>query len=257
MEEKVFIKNSKGLKLAAIINYPDKNKQYPAMIILHGFTGYKEEAHLEGLADALARNGFTTIRFDCSGSGDSEGNFEKNYSMSNYLGDIKNVYNYLRELEYVDKNKIGIVGHSMGGLLAIVFASLDQEVKTCVAISSPTILTDVDWLKGAIERWEELGWFYKKLSRDNSNIRIPFSFVVDANKFDALIYVKKLHCPLLTVVGLIDDVVTPDDSRKIFKIANEPKELAEIAGAGHDYKKDPNLIKMVNEKILAFLKKYL
>lgn len=48
MEEKIFIKNSKGLKLASIIHYPDGEKQYPAIIILHGFTGYKEEAHLEG-----------------------------------------------------------------------------------------------------------------------------------------------------------------------------------------------------------------
>jgi uncharacterized protein len=257
MEEKFFIKNSKGLNLASVINYPDKNRKYPAMIILHGFTGYKEEAHLKGLADALARNGFVAIRFDCSGSGDSEGNFEKNYSMSNYLGDIKDVYNCLKELEYVDKDKIGVVGHSMGGLLSIVFASLNQGIKACVAISSPTILTDVDWLKGAVERWQELGWFYKKLSRDNSNVRIPFSFVIDANKFDALIYIKKLNCPFLAVLGLADDVVTPEDSREIFKIANEPKELVEIAGAGHDYKKDPKLIELANEKILAFLGKFL
>jgi uncharacterized protein len=257
MEEKVGIKNSKGLKLAAIINYPDKNKQYPAMIILHGFTGYKEEAHLKGLAEALARNGFTAIRFDCSGSGDSEGNFEKNYSMSNYLGDIKDVYNCLRELEYVDKDRVGIAGHSMGGLLSIVFASLHQEIKTCIAISSPIMLMDADWLKGAIERWQELGWFYRKISRDNSNVKIPFSFVTDANKFDALNFVRKLHRPFLMVMGLSDNVVYPDDSRKIFQAANDPKELVEVAGMEHHYEKHPEISKMVNEKILAFLKKYL
>jgi uncharacterized protein len=257
MEEKVFIKNPKGLRLASIVNYPDRDKKYPAVMILHGFTGYKEEAHLEGLAKTLSQNGFVVIRFDCSGSGDSEGSFEKDYSMSNYLEDIKCAYDYLQKQSFIDKDRISVVGHSMGGLLAIVFASLNQEVKTCVAISSPTILTDVDWLKAAIERWEELGWFYKKLSRDNSNVKIPFSFVTDANKYDALIYVKKIHCPFLSVVGLVDDVVAPDDSRKIFKLANEPKELAEIAGAGHDYKKDSKLILKVNEKILVFLKKYL
>jgi uncharacterized protein len=257
MTEKVFIKNSKGLKLASIIEYPDKNGQYPAVIILHGFTGYKEEGHLAELAKTLVQNGFATVRFDCSGSGDSDGTFEKNYSMSNYLKDIECVYDYLCKLEFVNKQKISVLGHSMGGLLSIIFASLHQEIKICVAISSPTILADTDWLRGAIERWQELGWFYKKLSRDGKDIRIPFSFVTDANKFDAIKSVQKLHCPFLTVLGLNDDVVSPADSRKIFKAASEPKELAEIQGIGHDYKKDPKAIQTVNKAILDFFKKYL
>jgi uncharacterized protein len=257
MEEKVFIKNSRGLKLASIINYPDKNNKYPAIIILHGFTGYKEEAHLKELAEVLAQNGFVAMRFDALGSGDSEGTFEKDYSMSNYSKDIKCVYDYLRKLEFVNIDKIGIIGHSMGGLLSIVFASENPEIKTCVAISAPIELTDADWIKGAIEQWQELGWFYKKISRDNSNARIPYSFIADANKFDALNYIKKLHCPFLTVLGLADNVVCPEDSRKIFKNANNPKELAEIEGIGHDYKKDSNLILKVNEKILDFLNRCL
>jgi uncharacterized protein len=257
MEEKVFIQNSKGLKLASVINYPDKNKQYPAIIILHGFTGCKEDQHLKELANVLAQNQFVAIRFDCSGSGESEGAFEKDYSMSNYLQDIKSVYDYLRKLEFVNIDKIGIIGHSMGGLLSIVFASQEPEIKACVAISVPIELTDADWIKGAIEQWQELGFFYKKISRDDSNAKIPYSFILDANKFDALSYIRKLHCPFLTVLGLADDVVSPDDSREIFKTANNPKELLEIEGIGHDYKKDSKLIGIVNEKILDFLKKYL
>ena len=89
MQEKVFIKNSKGLKLASIIRYPGKDRQYPTIMILHGFTGYKEEAHFEELERILVKNGFAVIRFDASGSGNSGGSFEKDYSMSNFLKDIK------------------------------------------------------------------------------------------------------------------------------------------------------------------------
>lgn len=257
MEEKVFIKNSRGLKLACVIHCPDKEKKYPAIILLHGFTGYKEEAHLKELAQSLMQNGFTAIRFDCSGSGDSGGTFEKNYLMSNYLEDIKYVYGHMQKLKFVNKDKIGIIGHSMGGMLSIIFASLNPEIKACIAISSPTILVDTDWIKGAIERWQELGWFYKKMSRDGSNVRIPYSFIVDSNKFDTLSYVRELHCPFLAILGLADNVVDPGDTRKIFQTAKEPKELVEIAGMGHDYKQSPQLIKKVNENILHFLEKYL
>jgi uncharacterized protein len=257
MEEKVFIENSKGLKLASIINFPDKYKKYPAVIILHGFTGYKEEAHLKELADVLAKSGFAAIRFDCSGSGESGGTFEKDYLMSNYLEDIKSVYEYVRKLKFVDKDRISIVGHSMGGLMSIVFASINPNIKVCVAVSSPSIMITANWIKGAIDEWKRLGWFYKKISRDNSNAKIPFSFIADSNKYNAIDFAKKLHCPFLTVLGLSDSVVNPGDSRKIFRAANEPKELAEIAGIGHDYKKDSQLIRKVNERILDFLNRYL
>jgi dipeptidyl aminopeptidase/acylaminoacyl peptidase len=256
MQEKVFIKNSKGLKLASIIHYPGKDRQYPVIMILHGFTGYKEEAHFEKLEEILVKNGFAVIRFDASGSGSSEGSFEKDYSMSNFLKDINSVYNYLQKLEFVNKDKIGIVGHSMGGLLSIAFASLNPEIYACVAISSPVILTETDWIKGAIERWEDLGWFYKKISRKDSDTRIPFSFITDANKFDALSYIKKLRCPFLTVLGLSDDVVSPGDSRRIFQAANGPRELIEIEGMNHDYKQRPEIVRKVNIKVLDFLKKY-
>jgi uncharacterized protein len=257
MEEKLFIKNSKGLKLALVINGPDKSRKYPAVIILHGFTGYKEEEHLDGLAKTLAKNEFVAVRFDCSGSGDSDGSFEKDYSMSNYLTDIGSVYEYLRKLEFVDEHRMGIAGHSMGGLLSIVFASQNPKIKICVAISSPTILDRANWVAGIMERWRETGWFEKVLSRDGSTIRVPYSFHLDAIKYNALDFVGNVKCPFLTVLGTIDDVVYPGDSREIFELANEPKELAEIEGAGHDYKKNSKLVGMVSEKILAFLKKYL
>lgn len=254
MKKEVFIKNSRGLKLASIIHYPSEKKQYPAIIILHGFTGYKEEAHLEELATTLVRNGFVAIRFDCSGSGESDGTFKKDYLVSNYLKDIECVYRYLRTLKFIDENKIGVVGHSMGGMLSIIFASQQPGIKACVAISSPTTMIASDWIKAAIEEWERVGWLYEEISRDGSQIKIPFFFIIDANKYDALDFVKKLRCPLLVMLGLIDDVVSPNDTRKVFKKAKVKKELIEIKGMGHDYKKDSKLIKTVNEKILKFLK---
>jgi len=232
MEEKVFIKNSKGLKLASVLNFPDKDSKHPAAIILHGFTGYKEEAHLEKLAKKLVENGFVAIRFDASGSGESDGGFEKDYLMSNYLKDIRFVYNYLQKLEFVEKDKISIFGHSMGAALSIIFASMHPKLRMCVAISPLTLMIAGNGVKAALERWEELGWFYKQVSRDGKHIKIPFSFIQDSNNFNVLNFVGKLRCPLAVVVGLIDDVVDPSNSREIFTAATGQKELIEIEGWG-------------------------
>lgn len=257
MEEKVFVKNHKGLSLASIINYSDKNKKHPAAIILHGFTGYKEEAHLASLARDLAQQGYVAIRFDASGSGDSDGTFEKDYLISNYLEDIKSIYDYLLNLDFIDKNKIIILGHSLGGGLSIIFSSLTPEIKMCVAISPVSTLIESSWIKGIKIEWEKTGWFDKEYSKTGAQIKIPYSFVEDCKKFNSINSVAEVHCPIAVVIGLIDDTVTPEDSRRIFEAANNPKELIEIEGVGHDYKKYPELVDVVNGKILAFLKKYL
>lgn len=256
-EKRVFIKNEKGLKLASIVNYPDENNRYAAVIILHGFTGYKEEPHLEGLAKALAQNGFVAVRFDCSGSGESDGTFEKDYRMSNYREDIESIYSYISNLEYVDNNKIGILGHSMGGELAVIFAAFHPQIKACITVSATTTMRAANWIKDVIGEWQKTGWFDKEYSRDGSQIKIPYSFMEDADKYNSLDYVKKLTSPILVILGTADDVVSPEDTREIFAAANEPKELAEIEGIGHDYKKHQNYIIMVNNKVLNFLEKYL
>lgn len=256
MVEKVFIKNSKGLRLAAIIDYPDKKRKYPTMMILHGFTGCKEEPHLERLAKTLSRNGFTAVRFDASGLGESDGAFAKDYSMSNYLEDIGCAYDYIKELEFVDKDRIGIVGHSMGGILSVAFASEHPEIKACIAISPSVTLSSTNWIKAAVEEWRKVGWVIHKMVKDK-HVKIPFSFAIDSNKFNILDLVQKMHCSFLTILGLSDNVVSPDNTKKIFKAANEPKELTEIEGIGHHYKDFPEQVEIVNKKILNFLKKHL
>jgi hypothetical protein len=256
MEEKIFIDNSNGLKLSLIISYPDKNKQYPAILILGGFVGYKEEAHVKELAGALMQNGFAAIRFDCSGFGESDGIFEKDYLMSNYLKDIESVYRYVGQLKFVDKNKIGVVGYSLGGILSAVFAAEHPEVKICAVISSPTTVFAANWIKMFLKDWRKKV-FKKEVLQKTKRMKVSLGFIKDAGKFKVLNFIQKVHCPLLVILGLADELIDSNDSRKIFRAANNPKKLIEIEGLGHEHKNYPKAIRKINKEVLAFLRKYL
>lgn len=256
MEEKIFIMNSKGLRLSSVISYPDKTKKYPAILILSGFMGQKEEKHIKELAETLVRNKIMAVRFDCSGLGESGGMLEKDYYMPNYLEDIWSVYKYVKKLKFVDENRMGVVGYSLGGILSVIFASENPEIKVCTAVSTPSTIFTANLIKALLRNWQKKK-FKKEVFRKTRRMGLPLRLIVDANKFNALNSIQKVHCPFLVIFGLEDDLVNPSDSKKIFSAANEPKKIIGIKGLGHEHQNYPKAIKKINEEILAFLGKYL
>jgi esterase/lipase len=252
IEEKVLIKNSRGLILAAVIHRPEDDNKHPAVILLHGFTGCKDEAHIKTLASDLALNGIVSIRFDASGAGESEGTSEDDYRFSNYLSDIDDISNYLKTREFADPDRIGIWGHSMGGTLSIIFAS-SHPIKAVCSVSATRKMETSLLLKEMLPQWKKIGWFTKA----GTKIKIPYVFIEDAQKYDVLDYVAKIKKPLFIILGKFDNVVAPEDTRLIYERACEPKILLEISDIGHDYKKYDDKIKLINKEIVSFFHKYL
>lgn len=255
MTEKVFIKNKKGLKLAAVLHYPDKNKKHPAVILLHGFTGYKEEGHIEGLAYDLEQNGFVAIRFDASGSGESKGASEKDYRIANYLNDIDNVQNFVTGLDFVNRQKLAIWGHSLGGTLAIIHSVNNPVIRAVCVICTPTELTKTNWFKKIIPKWKETGWFIAPIPNRKS-LKLPYEAVEETKKYNTLDYVGRLQKPLLMIVGKRDETVPASQSKSLFKKASEPKFLFEV-DMMHNYDLEPDKIKTINFGVIEFFKKCL
>ena len=98
-------------KLAAVLQTPDGQKNYPLVIILHGFTADKEGSLLTNLADDLEKDGIASIRFDFNGHGKSEGRFQ-DMTVPNEIEDAMHVYDYVSKLPGV--TSVSLTGHSTG-----------------------------------------------------------------------------------------------------------------------------------------------
>lgn len=259
MQEKLFIKNNRGLKLAAILHKPQdfrNDKKYPVVIVLHGFTGYKEEPDLEILANDLEKNGFVVVRFDASGFGESEGTLSADYLFSNYLQDTEYIYEFLKSQLFVDKNRIGIAGHSWGGKMTVIFTARHPETKAAVPISAVSTLRKSNWLSAFILLWRREGHF-RRISSKYGPIKIPYEVVKDDDKFYPIVEVRRIHCPIFFILGLADDTVLPKDTRMIYANANEPKKIWEVEGVGHDYRKHSEQIEMINREVVKFFQENL
>lgn len=138
MEKAVEIVN-RGLTLRGMLYLPDGlNKKVPGIAMYHGYTGNKMESHFifVKLSRALARAGIASVRFDFAGSGESDGDF-KDMTPETELSDAKAILEYLRNMECIDKCRVGICGLSMGGYVAGITAGDNSSMVKALCMWAP------------------------------------------------------------------------------------------------------------------------
>ena len=125
---------SHGCNMSAQLYKPenfDQNSKYPAIVLCHGFAGFKEVL-LPAYAEAFAKAGYVVLNFDYRGFGESEG--EKGRLVPKLqIEDIHSAIDYIASLDFVDSNKIGLWGTSYGGANAITAAAQNDLVK-CLSV---------------------------------------------------------------------------------------------------------------------------
>lgn len=256
MVKKILVRNKNGLKLAGEIEVVSWQRIHPFVLLLPGFKGYKEEETYTTLADKLLDKGIGSIRFETAGFGESEGTLEHDYRFSNYSKDVGVVYEFLKQQIYVDKNKIGVCGQSMGGLQAVIFTSKHPEIKCMAAISPPNIIgQDGDLARDAVT-WKQKGYMDTTSSKYGP-IRVPYAWLENAQKYEGAKFADKIKCPSLYLLGLKDTTVTPQQTKAVFEAANEPKRLVEIPTMDHFYKRHPEVLTEVNQIVGEFLNRHL
>ena len=123
-----------GIPLEAVLDLPEKQSENtPLMILVHGFTGYKEEPHLNAMAEMMTGLGFAVLRPDLYGHGKSGGHF-RDHTIWKWLSDITALIDYARkDLPY---REIWLCGHSQGGLAVMLAAAMHRDrIKGVVALA--------------------------------------------------------------------------------------------------------------------------
>lgn len=137
-----------GIDLAGTITFPKGEGKYPAVILVSGSGPQDRDESLFGhkpfkvLADYLTKKGIIVLRYDDRGVGNSSGNFE-NSTIEHFSKDAVAAFQYLRGFEKVDVNKLGIIGHSEGGLIAYLLAGQALPNLSFIAsLAGPAISID-------------------------------------------------------------------------------------------------------------------
>lgn len=140
--ERPFTIQHEDLTLSATITYPSKegraaDKKIPLVIICHGFVGNRIGVdRLFLLASRqLANQGYLVIRFDYAGCGESEGIYGE-HGLDSMIAQTRSILDYGLSLDIVDPLRVTLLGHSLGGAVALLAGTKDRRVKS-LALWSP------------------------------------------------------------------------------------------------------------------------
>jgi alpha/beta superfamily hydrolase len=146
--EQIFFENH-NQKIFGIIHRPKTTIQTPAVVMCHGFGGTKSgrwRMYVQ-IAEGLSALGITSLRFDFRGSGDSEGDFSE-MTLEGEVSDALKAIDFISHDPLVDSSRIGILGRSLGGMVAVLAARRSKKIKS-MALLAPAFDAN-QWL----EKWK-------------------------------------------------------------------------------------------------------
>ena len=146
--EDVTFTNAKAqITLAGTLTLPKKEGKFPIVVLISGSGPQNRDEELFGhkpflvLADHLTKNGIGVLRFDDRGVEASKGDFRAATS-ADFATDVEAAVNYLLTRKDVITNKIGLMGHSEGGLIAPMVAAKSKDVAFIVLLAGTGIKGD-------------------------------------------------------------------------------------------------------------------
>lgn len=137
-----FVNEKAKIKLAGTLTLPEKGSLFPAVILIWGSGPNDRDETIMGhkpflvIADYLTRRGMAVLRFDKRGVGKSGGDY-KTATTADFASDVEAAVHYLETRQDINHEKIGLIGHSEGGIIAPMVAAEDKKIAFIVLLAGP------------------------------------------------------------------------------------------------------------------------
>ena len=147
-EDVKFTNTVENISLAGTLSLPQKEGKFPVVLLISGSGQQNRDSEILGhkpflvIADYLTRNGIAVLRYDDRGVGQSKGDPTMSTS-ADFANDARAAIEFLRTRKEINPKKIGIIGHSEGGLIAPIIAANDKNIAFLVLLAGPGVAGDV------------------------------------------------------------------------------------------------------------------
>lgn len=228
---------SEGLKIYALLTIPNGTPPeggFPAIVFNHGYIPpdvYRTTERYIHYVDELAKAGYVVFRIDYRGHDQSEGEATGAYGHPGYQIDVMNAVASLKQHPQVNREKIGMWGHSMGGYLTLRAMVISSDVKVGV-IWAGVIASYPD----LVYNWRRTGSFTPSPSSTGRGWRAswielygtPEQNPVFWDSISATSYLADLSGPLQLHHGTNDEDVPYEFSIRVAELARAQAKIADL-----------------------------
>lgn len=269
-----------GKSISWDFTYQHGTANMPVIIFVHGFKGFKDWGHFNLIARHFAEAGFGFLKLNLSHNGTTPGQLEEfadleafgNNTFSIELDDVGKVIDHLQSSEFeladkIDSSRLGIIGHSRGGGLALLKCMEDQRLK---AVCTWAAIHDLSkrWTPSFIEQWKHEGVQYIHNGRTGQEMPLRYAlyedFLNNKERLDIPKAAKSLEQPLLIIHGTEDETLPypiaealhswqPASTLKLIEAANH------TFGGKHPFNDDalPKASKQIVSASIQFFQQHL
>ncbi len=248
---------SDGLTITGTLCLPDnapKGKKLACVMVLHGFGSNSSSDNVKIPCKMLNEWGYAALGFDMRGCGDSEGT-RANLICLEQVADTRAACTFLADRPEIDPKRIGVLGSSFGGAVAVYAAGVDERIGACVSSGG--------WGNGKIkfegqhpgkEAWAK----FTKMLEDGKAHRAKTGKSLMVDRYDIVpippnlrhnlaaksheqftaetaqsmydftaddVVAKIAPRPLLLLHSSVDTVTPTEQSLRMFNLAGQPKDL--------------------------------
>ncbi len=235
---------SQGITLAGTLTTPKGEGPWPAVVLITGSGAQDRDEDSPGpgglklgifrtIADSLTRRGIAVLRYDDRGVGGSGGSLA-DAGLSGLVADVEAAVGYLRSSSRVDASRVGLIGHSEGGIIAPIVASGDEEIAAVVLMAGTAAPIDSVILEQATELAVAAGGDSADVEKarestlslmdairegrelENSNLSPGAQrWLREHIEHDPIATIKQVAAPVLIVNGGQDIQVFPEHARRL------------------------------------------
>ena len=217
----------------------------PAVVVLHGFKGFKDWGMFPPFSERLARAGFTAVSPNLSGSGvDDSGEFTlpERFGRNTYtaeLEDTRSVVDALVRGELgVTPSTVGLVGHSRGGGVGVLHTAQDLRIQALVTWAA---IAQVDrWPPDQRLEWRQQGKIDVRNARTGQVLPLYTDVLDDIERnrerLDIEAAAGRIRVPWLLIHGSADESVPFAEAELLRQAASGGSpQLLRVAQGGHTF----------------------
>ncbi len=225
---KVTFINADGQTLSGRLELPADQHPHNFALFAHCFTCNKNLAAVRNISRGLTSKGFGVLRFDFTGLGESEGDFED----TNFSGNVEDLVAAAHFLAKEYEAPSLLVGHSLGGAASIFAAAKIDSIKAVATIGAPSNPKHVaHLLKSGLEEIQTIGKATINLSGRDFTIKKQFLDDLETKSLPNV--AKNLNKAILVMHSPQDTTVSIKNAEEIYHAAKHPKSFITLDGADH------------------------